>query len=298
MNFNDIKSLPDVPALLNHDGFKQHYIALYNDTHKSTHGAAHWARETNFVKRMCMDSEDIRKATPLSMAMALLNLASSGLSIDPIDKALAYIFPRGGSNKVVFDPSPYGELALRIRNGVVTSVKGPVLVYDGDIVKGKNGDVDIEQLYKSEKIIGVWVRVYRPDRTHEDKYFTMAQILTYRDKSRSQNSTGWTGGVAVDGQKQPTRGMLEAKALKHTMDTYPLYNLNAEAAFANTYAALTTGDDKTDVEALTEGRETYENYEEGHDDPPPPPPAAEQSVRAAEPEKKEPVKSTAPEWNF
>jgi len=227
------------------------------------------------------------------MSLALLNLAYYGVSIAPIPKALGYIFPRGGGNKVVFNLSAYGELALRIRSEIVTSINGPTLIYKGDDLKITNGKVFHDMAFKSEEITGGWITVNRPDGTSEDKYFSMKQLLSYKGNSTSE---AWTAGI----DKQPTKGMLEAKILRHTMDTYPLLDLGvmnkkgsfsplaAEAALGNAYEELSTGaededltDDEDgtdeDVDAYTTDEEPAGNHQE----------AAKTTVKATKPEVKE-----------
>lgn len=252
INFKEISEMPDIPELLKNQDFKDQYVGIYNLAHNSKNGKAHYDRETNFVKSMCLDKPEIMKATPLSMAMALMRLARCGLSIDPIPKALAYLYPRDGGNRVVLVISAYGELALRILGGSISTINGPTLVYKGDDIRVNNKTgVDHTMAFQSDEIIGGFVTINRPDNTSEDKYYTMAQLLSYKKKG-SGGGHSWTGGV--DGQ--PTKGMLEAKILRHAVDTYPLTDLRkagpkggfdplaADTALANAFEEMSGGDEE------------------------------------------------------
>ena len=251
-NFEHIQSLPDLATLLKDKGFRDEYIDLYNRAHNSKNGAAHYSREIGFLKQMFVDNTNgIQEATPLSIAMALSRLAYSGLSIEPIPKALAYIYPaKGGGGKVfTFAQSAYGKMALRIRYKVITSGNGPYLVCKGDTLKITNGKVYHDMAFQSEEITGGWMTVNRPDGTSCDHYYSIAQLNNYKKKGAG-GGEAWTGGIEVEDEdgntrKQGTRGMYEAKILSHTMDLYPITDrrlengadiLTADAALANSYA--------------------------------------------------------------
>lgn len=265
-NFEHIQSLPDVATLLKDKGFRDEYIDLYNRAHLSKNGAAHYAREIGFLKQMFVDNTNgIQEATPLSIAMALSRLAYCGLSIEPIPKALAYIYPaKGGGGKVfTFAISAYGKLALRLRYKVLTSVNGPYLVFKGDHFRMPNGKVDHDPNFESDEIIGGWMTVNRPDGTSADSYFSIAQLNNYKKKGAG-GGEAWTGGIEVEDEegntkKQGTRGMYEAKILSHTMDLYPITDrrlengadiLTADAALANSYADQPVPDTYADDDGI------------------------------------------------
>lgn len=297
MNFNEVRKM-SIPDLLNYKPFRDRYINVYNVCHRSTDGAQHYDRETGFVKKLIMDVKRIADASAISVMSALLDLAYHGLSIEPISKAQAYIVPRAFNlgtkenkkweQRVILMISAYGELALRVRSGIIKYVDGPYLVYEGDDYSTDDGCPKHSRTHKSDKIIAAWMRITRYDGSTECKEFSMTEIMAYRAKAdaEQQNSSAWTGGV----NGQPTRGMIEAKVIKHSFATYPRLKLGentaldadglaGDLAYAEAMQDMTGGPETTD----DEGDYTQDQWHSSDEPPADPPPATKTKAKTPAP---------------
>lgn len=261
LNFNEIKKLTPAELLTNQE-FREHIVVLYNTCHKTTDGNQFYERETNFLKKLMMDNAKIAKASSISIMSTLLDLAYHGLSIEPVSKAQAYIVPRSHNlgtkdnpqweQRVLLVISAYGELALRVRSGIIRYVDGPYLVYAGDhFTTTPDGCIEHVRNHESDEVTDAWIKITRYDGSTECKEFSIQEIMAYKKKSDTPTSTAWTGGV--DGQ--PSRGMIEAKVLRHSFSAYPRLKLGqnttvqtdddiaADAAYAAAIADLSTDQD-------------------------------------------------------
>jgi len=219
-----------VSELLQNEDFKSHFVFIYCTAQNQTEaqGQAFFEREMTFLKKMFDDDVKMRAATPLSVFLALLDLAYHALSIEPVSKAQAYIYlqpkntaPKGSpavwEQRAVYKISAYGELTLRVRSGVIRYADNPVLVYEHDDYEKIDGRVHHRAKRMSQRVTDAYIKITRDDGSVEYKDFSMADIYSFKAKSKSADSLAWTGGV--DGQ--PTRGMIEAKVIKHAFSTYP-----------------------------------------------------------------------------
>ena len=285
-NINDAKDM-SIPDLLKNEGFKGWYALLYDQIHPRArvNGTTHYEQQITFFRKFYAESEDIRQATATSVATLFIDLAYYAMTIEPMNKALAYVMPRSVNigtkenkkweKRVLLQISPYGELALRLDSKVIRAIQGPFLVHQGDSIETVNGMVHHIGRNQSTKITGGWIRIIRWDGVQDDRYFSMEQIMNYRSKSKDPGSFAWTGGI--DGQ--PTRGMIEAKVIKHGFDTYPRLNLSAtselasdeedtftkEAILANTMAEMSGGSESPgsgDDSYREEEPETTQTHEE------------------------------------
>lgn len=223
-----------IPQLLASSDFRDHFVTMYNTCRGSKTGGVFFQREIGFLKKMMSDDKSLRSVVTTSVFTACIDLAYNGLSIESVPKALAYMTVRnaniGTKEKKVYEPrlkyvvSAYGELELRCRPGsIIKYITGPELVYEGDVFEKKNGIIEHIRKNESSTIIAVWMKITRIDNSVEYKDFSREQIESYRNMSKEPNSTAWKGGV--DGQA--TRGMWEAKCIKHGLSNYPRIHLGA-----------------------------------------------------------------------
>lgn len=229
LEFEDIKKMR-VSELIQNEEFKEQFMFLYCTAQSQTKAQAQafFEREMSFLSRMFDDDVKLRTATPVSVYLALLDLAYHALSIEPIPKAQAYIYlspkniapkgqPENWEQRAVYKISGYGELTLRVRSGVIKYADNPVLVYEGDYFEPIDGIVHHTAKRVSKKITDAYIKITRDDGSVDYKYFSMDEIYSFKAQSKSKGSVAWTGGV--DGQ--PTRGMIDAKVIKHAFSTYP-----------------------------------------------------------------------------
>lgn len=273
MNFKKIKAMSWADLLKDHE-FIDTYVTLYNTAHGNSldvDGHAHYFRETDYLKQIILDSSYIAGCSTLSFMTLLLDLAYHGLSIQPISKPLAYVLPRKSTIKnadgtktdelrAQLGITAYGEIALRIRSGIIKHVDNPVMVYKGDFFEQSEDPITRETRigyqarYESEEIVRAFVKITRYDDTWDYKTISLDDMM--RLKSKSDNKTGapWTGGA----NGGPLRGMWETKVLKHAFNTYPRIKLGlntvsndedfvADAAYASAMSRLIpTGQDDDD----------------------------------------------------
>lgn len=293
-----------VSELLQNDDFRSHFVWLYCTAHNQTEGQgqAFFDREMTFLAKMFDDDVKLRQATTLSVFLALLDLAYHALSIEPVAKAQAYIYlspknlagkdePARWEQRAVYKISGYGELTLRVRSGVIKYADNPVLVYEGDYFEPIDGIVHHTPKKLSKRITDAYIKITRGDGSVDYKWFSMDEIYSFKNKSKTQGSVAWTGGV--DGQ--PTRGMIDAKVIKHAFSTYPRLviggqntqletdTLDGDAAYASLMAKMAGAPEETTAPVAKEKAT-----------PPPAPPVAEKKPEppapAAEPE-------TDPYWD-
>lgn len=257
-------SLPD---LLVNSEFKAQLASLYNTCHRSSDGESFVDKETFYVKKLILDDKKVANATTLSMFAALMDLAYHGLSLEPVSKATAYLTPRSHNigtrdnkiweQRVLLSISAYGELQLRMRSGIIKYADNPIMVYEGDIFEKVNGKINHISKHISDVITHAYIHIKKYDGTSEYKDFSIGEILTFKAKAdeAQQKSLAWTGGVGG----QPTRGMIEAKVIKHSFSTYPRLRLGnstilmtddmdmeADAAYAQAMAGISQDEDEED----------------------------------------------------
>ena len=129
------------------DKFIQIYEAMWTPS-TGTSGEAAYERESRNFNRLLSEKEDMRKTcTKFSLFTAFLDVAISGLTLDPGTKAQAYLLARSvavdsyydnGQKKNKYEThcmltvSGYGELVLRARCGQIRHADNPVIVYEED----------------------------------------------------------------------------------------------------------------------------------------------------------------------
>lgn len=253
IDFKKVAGMTKLSDLLAYPEFRQQYVWLYDKCHKGQSyyigGEAHFESEIGYLKKIWMDSPDVKQATVLSIALAMIDLAYHGLTIQPISKTSGYLVPRPKNLKkrkndpdqwekrVVFVISAYGELELRRRSGIIIGAKNPVMVYQGDIFETPTDTVNNRTVTKihhvpmkqSQIITHAYIVLILPGGYEDVKVFSMEEIQAFRALQRSEamrKAAPWTGGI----NGQPMRGTIEAKVIKHAFSTYPRINLGGSTA--------------------------------------------------------------------
>lgn len=235
------------------DKFIQIYDAMWSQS-TGVSGEAAYEKEARNFNRLLSEKEDVRKkCSHFSLFTSFLDVAISGLTLDPGTKAQAYLLARSiavdsyvddhGQKKnryetqCVLTVSGYGELVLRARCGQIRHADNPVIVYEEDSFEfgERNGQKFVNYTcrlpHQSGRIVACFMKITRADGSAD--YAVMlpedwARLSNYsaRQNSKFNHQTKqWENGkpnalyTAQGGQIDP--GFLVAKCIKHAFKTYP-----------------------------------------------------------------------------
>ena len=226
------------------DKFIQIYDAMWSQS-TGVSGEAAYEKEARNFNRLLSEKEDVRKkCSHFSLFTSFLDVAISGLTLDPGTKAQAYLLARSiavdsyvddhGQKKnryetqCVLTVSGYGELVLR---------DNPVIVYEEDSFEfgERNGQKFVNYTcrlpHQSGRIVACFMKITRADGSAD--YAVMlpedwARLSNYSARQNSKfnyQTKQWENGkpnalyTAQGGQIDP--GFLVAKCIKHAFKTYP-----------------------------------------------------------------------------
>ncbi len=186
----------------------------------------------NFA-RIIESDDNLKNCTGFSIYGCLCDIAVMGLSLDNASQPLLYVLWGNVKNgqtwekRAKLEISPYGELALRMQTGQLLYADRPVVVYEGDtfrpIVNDKGQKICIYEAAvprKSNKIIGSFIRLTRPDGSFDFYYMLPEDIERLRGYSERKNK-GKTNALYTSNNGQIDTGFLEAKTIKHAFKTFP-----------------------------------------------------------------------------
>lgn len=162
---------------------EKRFIALTN--------AKTWEREKAYALQHFRKNTYLQKASVHSTLEAIINVANTGLSLNPALK-LAYLVPRytSGQVEVVLEPSYQGLVKLITDTGSAKNVYAHV-VFDGDIFEETLGtSVEIKHVPKrqSNTVILVYAVAVLHDGTMQIEVMTAEEVNEIRDKSESYKS--------------------------------------------------------------------------------------------------------------
>lgn len=235
------------------DKFIQIYDAMWSQS-TGVSGEAAYEKEARNFNRLLSEKEDVRKkCSHFSLFTSFLDVAISGLTLDPGTKAQAYLLARSiavdsyvddhGQKKnryetqCVLTVSGYGELVLRARCGQIRHADNPVIVYEEDCFEfgERNGQKFVNYTcrlpHQSGRIVACFMKITRADGSAD--YAVMlpedwARLSNYSARQNSKfnyQTKQWENGkpnalyTAQGGQIDP--GFLVAKCIKHAFKTYP-----------------------------------------------------------------------------
>lgn len=235
------------------DKFIQIYEAMWTPS-TGISGEAAYEKESRNFNRLLAEKEDIRKkCTHFSLFTSFLDVAISGLTLEPGSKAQAYLLARSitvdsyvdeqGQKKnryetqCVLTVSGYGELVLRARCGQIRHADNPVIVYEEDCFEfgERNGQKFVNYTcrlpHQSGRIIACFMKITRADGSTDYAVMLPEDWMRLSNYSARQNAKynyqtkQWESGkpnalyTAQGGQIDP--GFLIAKCIKHAFKTYP-----------------------------------------------------------------------------
>lgn len=243
--------------IVRHDNVRDKFIQIYEamwTPSTGVTGEAAYEKESRNFNRLLSVKEDIRKkCNHFSLFTSFLDVAISGLTLDPGTKAQAYLLARSvavdsyvdehGQKKnryethCVLTVSGYGELVLRARCGQIRHADNPVIVYEEDSFEygERNGQKFVNYTcrlpHTTGRIVACFMKITRADGSAD--YAVMLpedwqRLSNYsaRQNAKFDNQTKkWITGkpnalyTAQSGQIDP--GFLVAKCIKHAFKTYP-----------------------------------------------------------------------------
>lgn len=250
---NELKPLEIVRNDKVRDKFIQIYEAMWTPS-TGVSGEAAYEKESRNFNRLLSEKEDIRKkCNHFSLFTSFLDVAISGLTLEPGTKAQAYLLSRSiavdsyidehGQKKnryetqCVLTVSGYGELVLRARCGQIRHADNPVIVYEEDSFEfgERNGQKFVNYTcrlpHQSGRIVACFMKITRADGTADYAVMLPEDWQRLSNYSARQNSKfnyqtkQWENGkpnalyTAQGGQIDP--GFLVAKCIKHAFKTYP-----------------------------------------------------------------------------
>ena len=231
---------------------KNRFVELYNSRSLKKNGEAEYIQATESFMRAIQEDDNLRDCTTLSLYNAFLDMAVYSVNVAKQAKPLAYLLWNsvnvGTKQKKQYEKrahleiSPYGELAIRQQRGQIAYCDDPTLVYEGDEYSGiyySKGmkAVDYRRTHKSNKIIGAFLKIVRPDGSVDYSEMTEEKMDRLRKYSEKKNKRGNPDGKANALYSSGEGGTADAgfwvaKLVKHAFSTYPrIDNPHANATF-------------------------------------------------------------------
>lgn len=242
-----INSLQPLDIITN-DAVRTRFVQIWDTLWGAGSGEAAYERESFHFLNKLREDEKLQKATHFSIFTCFIDLAITGLSLEPGVRALCYLQGRnacigkGADGKNIYEGrltltiSGYGELVMRARAGQIRHADNPVLVYEED--EFSFGDVNGQKVvnfmchfpHKTNHIVAAFLRITRADGSIDysvmlEEDWLRLQGYSLRNNQRyDANSRQWVGkandlytsrGGAID------TGFLAAKLIKHAFKTYP-----------------------------------------------------------------------------
>lgn len=148
-------------------------------------------KECSFAMQLFKANNYLNKATTESKLESVLNLAQTGLTLNPVLK-LAYLVPRKAGNviKCHVEPSYQGLVKLVTDTGSAKNIYAHV-VHDGDDFEVSLGtETSIKHIpqYKSTDVLKVYAVAVLSDGSKQIEVMTTQQVDDIRDMSESWKS--------------------------------------------------------------------------------------------------------------
>ncbi|MBD5351864.1 MAG: recombinase RecT [Bacteroides sp.] len=235
--------------------FIQIYEAMWTPS-TGVSGEAAYERESRNFNRILGEKEDLRKScTRFSLFTAFLDVAISGLTLDPGARAQAYLLSRSvavesyyenGQKKNKYETqcmltiSGYGELLHRARVGQIRHADNPVIVYAEDEFEygERNGNKFVNYTcrlpHTSGNIVACFMKITRADGSIDysvmlpEDWSRLAGFSERQNRYWDNQKRQWVErgpnalyGKQQDGSLKIDTGFLIAKCIKHAFKSYP-----------------------------------------------------------------------------
>lgn len=233
------------------EAVKDKFITIWDALWGEGTGAGAYEREHLYFNNILRESDKGRlmKATPFSIFGAFIDLAISGLSLEPGTHALAYLIGKNVNIGTQESPkwegrlkltiSAYGELVMRARCGQIRHADNPVIVYANDefSFSDRGGRKEVDYVchlpHRNQPIVACYIRITRADGTIDysvmtEEDWTRLASYSLKQNQRYDRKTGRNIGQAnalygmdQEGITHIDTGFLCAKCIKHAFKTYP-----------------------------------------------------------------------------
>lgn len=234
--------------IITSEAVRSRFIQIYDTLWGTGTGLPAYERESIYFNGILRDNDKLQKATRFSIFTSFIDLAVSGLSLEPGVRALCYLMGRNYcvgqdqsgkklyEGRLVLTISGYGELVLRARAGQIRHADNPVLVYeeDGFSFTDQNGSKQVSYTcnlpHTSNHIVAAYLRITRADGSIdyavmlEEDWLRLQEFSAKNNRSYNRTTNQWEekpnelygkGGSGIDS------GFLCAKLIKHAFKTYP-----------------------------------------------------------------------------
>lgn len=252
---NELKPLEIATNEFVRNKFIQIYEAMWTSS-TGVSGEAAYERESRSFNRILEEKEDLRKkCTRFSLFTAFLDVAISGLSLDPGAQAQCYLLARSvavdsqynnGKKESVYQThcvltiSGYGELLYRARCGQIRHADKPVIVYAEDEFEfgERNGNKFVNYTcrlpHTSGNISACFMKITRADGSVDysvmlpEDWSRLAGYSARNNARWDKEKRQWINlkpnalyGQQQDGSLKIDTGFLVAKCIKHAFKSYP-----------------------------------------------------------------------------
>jgi recombinational DNA repair protein RecT len=259
MKADELENINDKSKIVDYLPVKESFINALSRIHKMSTEKAEviYEKEALYFKKAFVATPKLKNATGLSLYSAFLEIAITGLSIQPGSKSEAYLEARGSVKEIEEQAqrdgsirqvevwksvarlavSAYGELSLRIKAGQIIRMNNPIVIYEGDKFQPRTnarGEMTVEYEpaipRKSKTIVGVWCSIILPGNGIDFKWLLKEDIdrlAAYSIPKKSdydESSKASALYSSNDGQIDP--GFLEAKCIKHALRAYTKLRLS------------------------------------------------------------------------
>lgn len=231
------------------DSVRSRFIQIWDTLWGAGSGEAAYERESFYFNNRLREDEKLQKATPFSVFTCFIDLAISGLSLEPGVRALCYLQGRNAcigqdaSGKKVYEGrltltiSGYGELVMRERAGQIRHADNPVIVYEDDEFSfgDMNGQKVVNYMchipHKSNHVVAAFLRITRNDGSLdysvmlEEDWVRLMEYSQKNNKRWNKDTRQWEEGKANELYTSRNGGIdtgfLASKLIKHAFKTYP-----------------------------------------------------------------------------
>ena len=244
-----INKMPKLEIVTN-ENVRNRFIYIWGTLYGN--GEAAYERESFFFNNKLRDEPRLQNATNFSIFTCFIDLAISGLSLEPGARALCYLQGRNAmigtddNGKKVYEGrlaltiSGYGVLVMRTRCGQIRHADNPILVYDEDQFSfgDMNGQKVVNYMchlpHTSNHIIAAFLRITRADGSVDysvmlEEDWIRLQEFSEKNNQRWNAQTRQYEGKANDLYTSRNGGIdsgfLTAKLIKHAFKTYPKVRL-------------------------------------------------------------------------
>jgi recombinational DNA repair protein RecT len=206
MEIINSKRANEIPEL---ELVKEKYIQNYNVCNGGSNGEFMYQRNLVFLQQILNSTDHFKNCSAFSVYAVMTTIAAYGYSADPADGHI-YLIPRSG--KLCVSKQAGAHLLRLYKTKQITYNSEATLIYEGDIFSKKNGIIDHEECYKSDKIIGGYVKfTLDANGTQRHISYKLSDIEGWRAKSDSKEGSNWR----FEKTGQPHPGFLRTKIMSH-----------------------------------------------------------------------------------